>query len=165
MKKITSALLLSSVIASPVFADNYVSASITKGKYDIEGFDKPTGFAIAMGIPMQNNSAFEFGYVNLGDSEGSFSGVDMTLSATSLYGAARFNFNVAPNADLYTKIGLNNFSAKAEVDGFSASESEIKLMYSFGAQYKVAQKIALGADYTSYEADTTAFALNLKFDL
>ena len=151
-----------------------VSVRMSVREYDIEGFDKPTGFSIAMGIPFKGSnenvsSAIEFGYANLGESNGEFEGIDMTLSATSLFFLSRFNFEVAPKSELFAKIGINSFTAKAEAqsNGFtsSADETEMKLMYSFGAQYQIAPKSTIGLDYTSYEADTTAVAVNLGIKL
>jgi len=170
----TAALLGSlSVQASEYDFDNkYFTASVTNATYDISGFDKPTGLSFAMGIPFKNrsektSSAIEFGYANLGESEGSFEGIGMTLSATSLFFVSRINYEIAPKAEVYGKLGFNTLTAKAEATNFNASseESEMKLMYSFGGQYKISPKVNLGADYTAYASDTTAIALNLSFKL
>lgn len=158
-------------------SDKYVTASTMLTSYDVDGLDSAVGFGVAVGAKVKSNSAkvntyVEGGFAYLGEaSDETTSGIvnlEVDVSAATLFGQAKSVYSFTDKAGVFAKLGLNYISVESEVSGsagdFSVTgngdESELKLLYGVGAEYRLNQKVKLSADYTAFASDISALQFN-----
>lgn len=153
----------------------YITAGLQLTDYDVSVLDDSIGFNVGIGAPLTglniSNPKIKFGveggYVYFGESSKN----DWTASGSSIYGAGKMNFALNDKASLYAKAGLNYVTVEVEYDvntqfgnfSSSADDSEIKLLWGFGGELKLNDKMSAGVGYTSYASDITSLNANVNF--
>lgn len=178
MKKVilSVAIAVASMSASAVelnVDEKYLTGNIGLTSYDASGYDSTIGFGIGIGAPIKgldiNEKAellVEVGYNYLGESSYKEPGIDATLTSSAIYGLAKLNYEVKDNISIYGKAGLGYIMTTADVTvdfGFgsvsdSADDSDLKLVYGGGAQYKVSEKMSIGAEYVFFSSDISSLS-------
>jgi hypothetical protein len=146
------ALSLAAVAPQAAAADNgfYLGAGITTTDFDIDGSSgslDDNSFKIIAGFRPLDWLAVEANYIDLGgDSE---DGVSLDTSALTLSALLMAELGVV---DLYARLGMANFSADIDVDGFSISDDSWEPTYGVGIGAHFGS-IGLRAEYEMFSAD------------
>lgn len=176
MKKTIAAIALVAscqVSALEVAAEKaYVTGGLQLTSYDVSGFDSAVGFNVGAGVPVNGlqlpekvSIDAEAGFANFGESDNN----GLTISGYSIYGAAKANYQVQDKFSVFARAGLNYATIEAEANTFfgkvTAEDSEIKLLYGFGAEYQLNDKFAVTAGYTAFASDVSALSagVNISF--
>lgn len=171
MKKalLTAAIAATAMNVSAVELDldeKYVIGNVHYTTYDVNDYDSVIGFGVGVGAPLDDVELIddtelfvEAGYIYFGKVEDEIGTTDVTLSASSIYGAAKLRFEVEDEIYVYGKLGLGYITSEAEAKNAfinaSNSESEMKLLYGAGAQYQYSDEISVGAEYVFHASDVT----------
>ena len=175
MKKalLTAAIAAAAMNVSAVELDldeKYVIGNVHYTSYDVNDLDSTIGFGVGVGAPLDDVELIgdtelfvEAGYIYFGESSKEISNgfvkIDTSLTASSIYGAAKLRFEVQDDIYVYGKLGLGYIMTEADASGggfsSSASDSEMKLLYGAGAQYQYSDEISVGAEYVFHASDVT----------
>lgn len=147
------------------FDEKYVSVNLTSANYDVPGADdRASGMSIAFGAKIADTrNAIEVGVADFGEVETDAFGDDIKISASTFFADVKTKIEVDDKFSGYTKIGLNRLTTKASVNGFSAEESKLKLMYGFGGALNLTSELDLTADFISYASDINSLAMGLAY--
>lgn len=145
----------------------YITAGLQLTDYDFSVLDDSVGFNVGIGAPLTglntSNPKIKFGveggYVYFGESSKN----SLTASGSSIYGAGKMNVALNDKASLYAKAGLNYVTVELEYNNGTADDSEIKLLWGFGGELKLNEKMSAGVGYTSYASDITSLNANVNF--
>lgn len=180
MKRVIVAVLLSSMVVAPAFADNSpYYAGVSLGSSSLPA-SSTSAFGIFAGYkldksmtPFMNNVgtlAIEGQYTSLGSDTASTSFAGNTLTATAQYSTigvdavAMIPIKSVNNLSAFGKLGFNDVSASTSCSGtgiyagtacsYSAS-SGINLGYGLGVQYNVNREFDVRAGYQSYASSVS----------
>jgi hypothetical protein len=149
------ALSLAAIAPQAAAADNgfYLGAGITKTEFDIDGDDfggeslDDNSFKIIAGFRPLNWLAFEANYIDLGGDSGD--GVELDTSALTVSALLLAEVGVV---DLYGRLGMANFNADIDVDGFSLSDDSWEPTFGVGVGAHFGS-IGLRAEYEMFSAE------------
>ncbi len=174
MKKILLSAVLAtvSISASAVELDldeKYLIGNFGLTSYDVSGLDSTIGFGASIGAPLEDLEVIddtelfiEAGYLYFGESSNKSGGVDVSVSASTIYGAAKLRYEVQDEIYVYGKAGLGYIMTTAEATVFgttvSSDDSELKLVYGGGALYEFSDEISIGGEYMFYSSDITSIS-------
>lgn len=175
MKKIATALLLFAAIATPAFAanPNTVYVAIDYGTWSMTNagvLPNPGALTFSGGYHFTRNVGVEVGLALIGDSTVLYPGGQTNYSQSAVKAAVVGTLPVAPQLDLFGKLGFDAISGTyTDTLNGSSSASTTNLMYGIGAQFNIdnhmgvrvqyevlgktkAQFNAVGADVSSFSA-------------
>ena len=176
MKNLSVAALLSASLMGSALthaeldtSKAYVAAGIQLTDLSLSA--RATGIGFLFGIPNKNNtgktsSSVEFGYTSFGTAEDVIEGtggVMLEASGSSLFAAFKGAYKINNTASLTGRIGLNRITIEAEAGGFSAEETEMRLLYSFGADFMVTPLISITTSYTALAADVDSIGAQISY--
>jgi len=146
------ALSLATFAPQAAAADNgfYLGAGITATDFEIGGESDSlddNSYKIIAGFRPLNWLAVEANYIDLGGDSGD--GIELDTSALTL--SALFLAEVGV-VDLYARLGMANFSADVDTDGFSISDDSWEPTYGVGIGAHFGS-IGLRAEYEMFSAD------------
>lgn len=146
MKKIVSTLLACAAMSTSgiAAAQGFVAADI--GDYS-SGSYSPVAFAFSGGLKVAPNVAIEVGYVAPNSYTYNFGGTFYTFDQSILKGAGVVSFPVAPQIDLFGKLGFAHVRWSDVGPGWNASGSSTNLMFGFGGQYNISRQLAVRGQY------------------
>ncbi|MFN4266889.1 MAG: porin family protein [Aquabacterium sp.] len=135
----------------------------------------PKAIRLIGGAELNKNVAVELmvGF-NGGNDSVSYNGVDVsavTMKIDSIYGLyVKPKFEVAPNFELFGRMGYTHASAKVSAPGYGAAKaSDSDLSYGIGATLYLDPKLSINVDYMSYldksdySANGFTVGIGLKF--
>jgi len=157
MKKIALAVMLSAVVATPVFAaDTYVGVNVGTNKTGYSGVDSSIGFGVLGGYSFSKNIAVEASYYNLGDAN--IPGSTVKFSGSLITVAAVGSLPVTNELSLMGKLGYANSSVSTP--GNSVSRGDI--FYGIGAQYSVSKAVAVRINYDMFKVGDGTYTYPTK---
>jgi len=136
-------------ITHSVFAEeakDYVGIALGQSTITLDGYDQGFFYKAYGGFRSQY-IGFEGSYNRLAnfDITGANNG---SVSASGIEAAAISFLPVSQNLELFVKLGFFSWSATGKINGgFIPKNKGTDLTYSFGAQYDVAEKVTLRAEY------------------
>lgn len=154
MKKITTALLLSSFVLATgtAHAGGYVGLSVGHADYPGE-FDNSISYSVKGGYEISENFAFELGYVNFGKAKDDLTSAEAEVTGvnTSIVGIAPLN----PNLDVFVKVGVIFWNVDVSVDGLGrfVDDNGTDLSFGFGGAYHVTDDISVATEYQRFDID------------
>ncbi len=179
MKKIASALLLSAAISAPAFAADantgYVALDYgTWSMSNVAPLPNPGALTFSGGYYFTPNVGVEAGFVLVGDSTVTYPGGQTTYSQSAVKVAAVGTVPVAPQLDIFGKLGFDSISGTLSQTGFAdQSASTGNLMFGIGAQYNFDKQIGMRVQYeslgkskassTGTSTDITMFSIGVVF--
>ncbi len=180
MKKFVSALLLSVAISAPAFAANAGSGyvSLDYGTWSMSNaglLPNPGAFTFSGGYYFTQNVGVEVGYVMIGDSIINYPGGSTTYSQSALKVAAVGTLPVAPQLDIFGKLGFDSISGTLTDTIFgSSSASTSNLFFGIGAQYNFNKQLGMRVQYenlgktksssTAVGADVSMVSIGVVFN-
>jgi opacity protein-like surface antigen len=147
----------------------YVSGFIGQSELDVDGFDDDdTSFRFGGGYRLNENFAVEGYYIDYGEAETTFGRFRATAEATAFQFQAVGLLPVSSTVDLYGKLGLALWDAELSVSGFEADDDGTDLVFGFGANFNIRERITLRVEYEIAELDdadidTIMFGVNIGF--
>lgn len=179
MKKIVSVLLLSAVISAPAFAANPNTAyvAVDYGTWTMSNagvLPNPGVLTLSGGYHFTQNVGVEVGLGLVGDSTVFYPGGSTTYSQSIIKAAAVGTIPVAPQFDLFGKLGFDAISGTL-TDTFagSTSASTTNLMYGFGGQFNIDNHMGVRVQYevlgktkaspTATGADVSSFSAGFVY--
>ncbi len=178
MKRIATALLLSTIAAAPAFAANqggYVAADLGQAVFsgaDFAGpnanvsFPNPGTIHLTGGYHFNQNLGLEGGLVAVGDSSVTTiafgASATETLKTSALYVAAVGILPISSKFDLFGKVGLANTkmdytSTGTLFNNLSVSGSKTNVMFGLGGQVNFNQHWGLRVQYENFGKTDLAF--------
>lgn len=167
MKKIIAGLVLSTALSTPAFAaerGGYVDFDFGSASYsnaDFGGpnfnqtFPNPSTYQFGGGYRFNRNLAVEGGLVIMSDATINGFGYTDTLRSSAIYGAAVGIVPVAPQFDLFGKLGLASLGMEEVYNGFSSGTvSQVNIMFGFGAQFNINRNFGVRAQYQNFGSVT-----------
>jgi OmpA-OmpF porin, OOP family len=156
-KNILASLVLSTLLASPAFAEGfYIGADVGQSKLSIDtaGFSlskTATAFGAHAGYEFNPYIAAEIGYRNLGSVDLSntakLEGNALNLSAIAAY---PFNDSVKAFARLgFGKVN-HKFTDNRRFSSYNEDTSETKALFGAGAEYSFNKNFSLRGEYSQY---------------
>lgn len=160
MKKIFAAAALS-LLASSAFATlpGYYGG-LDLGSTKLDGMDgSKTSFGGFLGYGFNRFVAVELGYRQLG--KGNFDGADITVKQThfSVIGS----YPLAPQFDVYGRLGYNDLRANASYAGTSASASDSGGLYGIGLNYDFTPAVSGRVEVQKPSSDSTNYNVGVVF--
>jgi len=125
---------------------NYLGASLGQSSINLSGYDQAFFYKLYAGT-RKKHYGFEGSYNRLAkfDLSGNNSG---SVSASGIEAAGIIFLPTTNNLELFVKLGFISWSATGKINGgFVPQNNGNDLTYSVGAQYEVADKIKLRAEY------------------
>lgn len=175
MKKIATALLLSTAISAPALAADqgaYVNADLGQAnfsnatsQFSTTKFGNPGSITIGGGYHFSQNVGVEAGYSIIGDSTittnaGGGASTGEKLKTSSMQVAAVGTFPINDKFDLFGKLGVANtkidYSAIAAGGTFvpsvaqTASASKTNLMFGIGGQFNINKRFGIRLQYQDF---------------
>jgi hypothetical protein len=131
----------------------YAEAAYGGIKTEAEGFSVTPGVGLLrLGMNLDKNFSTEFMVgTTIADAKIQVSGVPVTLKYENIYGLyLKGKAEIAPNLDVYGRLGYIHGTASASALGVSASTSNDDFSYGVGAQYSFSPTVYGTLDYMSY---------------
>lgn len=157
--------------ALPAQAQNWYGG-FSFGNFDHDAFgEKDTGLKLFAGYQFSKTSAFEFGYVDLGEVTITGPGGTASVESTGFTGSLVGHLPVAGDkASVFGKIGL--FMWSSDLTGnipslgglLAVSDDGVDLTYGIGFQWKVGKTAAVRVEWEHFDDDgdfTTGDMLSL----
>jgi OOP family OmpA-OmpF porin len=187
MKKVITAVAVAiGLVSAPAFAQNWYLGfgagvgNLGKTGQDLTGLDNATiddsdkTYTIRGGYRFHPNFAVEVGYYDLGKYTygGRLGNVDVSGSAKAKsFGLSAVGIApLAPNFELYGRIGIeqSELKANANTTNLTASESDKQTgaTYGVGARYLITKQIGLFAEWMKndkIEVDSYLFGVDFRF--
>lgn len=136
--------------------------------------DNDVFFSVGGGYSFNKMFALEAGYTDLGEVEVSAPALayTATISADGFYFGPRLTFELAPNVEVYGRLGMFAWDVEAKDSlGTSIKEDGTDIYFGIGAAYKISDQVSLGAEWTRFtaesdgdDADMDTFGAKLKFN-
>lgn len=152
-------------VAAPAAAETGVYANGGYTQFDADDISLG-GVTGRLGYRFHQNFAVE-GEATFGVNDDQVGAVDVELDhAVGVFAVGILP--VAPNLDVFGRVGYGQIEASASVPGFSASADEDGVAFGGGAQYMFTPKFGVRGDYTRLEGeddgvDTFAASAVVKF--
>jgi opacity protein-like surface antigen len=160
-KKITIAAALAVVVSSSFAADKpaiYVGADVGSSK--IDGFSgRSSSFGGFLGYQFNDHFAVESGYRRF--AKGTMFGADLTFNQTALSLVA--SMPVAPQFNIFGRIGYNRLSVDASVGASNGTASDTGTMVGFGLSYDIAPNISARLEFQRPSSDSTNVGVGVAF--
>ncbi|STR45390.1 outer membrane beta-barrel protein [Iodobacter fluviatilis] len=174
-KNILASLLLSTLIASPVFAEGfYIGADVGSSKVSsdfISGND--TTFGIHGGYKFSPYLAAEIGYRDHGKAEEKYSIYNLSVNAKSVNASVIGSYPFTEAFSVYGRLGVASIKATLEANTknsytfYSDEKTETKAMFGIGAQYAFNKNFSLRTEYTQYaeieDVKLSAFTIGANY--
>ncbi|WOH37647.1 porin family protein [Thalassotalea fonticola] len=169
-------LLASTSLANAVEKENEVQAVESKGyivgsvgSTAIDDFDKATGFEVIGGYNLSEAIALEASYVDFGSAEFDYDS-DVEAEASALTVGVVGSIELAPKFTLMAKVGVASWEGELSDSYWNESieDDGTDIFYGFGGEYKITEKVSIGARYTTYDMDgddVTMTAATIKIAL
>jgi len=167
-----SILSLSCVALAEEPAKYYVEAAYGAIRYEEAGaYATPGVGTLRFGVNFDKNLSAEFMVgTTITNATGYLGVTPITIKYDSIYGAyLKAKTEVAPNFDLYARLGFVHASISASVPGATLSAGGSDLSYGIGAQFGFSPTVYGLVDYMSYyskdgiTAKGPSIGLGLKF--
>ncbi|AMC36668.1 porin [Janthinobacterium sp. B9-8] len=162
-KNILASLVLSTLIASPVFAEGfYIGADLGSSNMSADvnnqNLDKNnTAWGINGGYKFSPYLAAELGYRDFGKAEENYYGIaSASLKAKAVQASVLASYPFNDAFSVFGRLGLASIKltaeAKSDLIGYSTSseETETKGLFGIGAQYAFNKNLSLRAEYNQY---------------
>lgn len=163
MKKFAP-LLLAAVLAAPAFANEGAVFGLDYGRTKVSDTDiSGGGVGVFGGYRFNETFAAEVGYRKLFNDTVRELGVPVNLKGTALQASVLAYLPLGGDVSLFGRLGYNRLKAKASAAGFSASDSDNKAMFGFGAEYAFTKNVNARLEYQKLDSDTSALVLGVKF--
>jgi OOP family OmpA-OmpF porin len=153
MKKYALAMLLSAAISAPAFAANANSAylALDYGTWSMSNagvLPNPGVLTLSGGYHFSPNVGAEVGLALVGDSIVNYPGGQTTYSQSALKFAAVGTLPLAPQFDLFGKLGFNSITGKLS-DTFlgSSTATTTNVMYGIGGQFNIDNQMGVRVQY------------------
>jgi len=180
-KNILASLVLSTLLASPAFAEGfYIGADVGSGRVSnsddsISFSGNATTFGVHAGYKFSPNLSAEIAYRDHGKVDDKISymriPMDASLSATSVAASviAAYPFNESFSA--YGRLGFSSIKTKAEVKtevkalrvAVTSESTETRALVGIGAQYNLNKNVSLRTEYTQYAQDLSALTIGANY--
>lgn len=182
MKKLIASSILIGVSGSLFAAgenlDNYLIVGLSSSSYD--GYSPSSSdINVGIGFPINKAISIETGYHIFGEVSEPADDPNRfdisTVSATALYAVAKYSHYLSDNFSVFGKagVGLITVTGKREISYPSGSsqsssyfeneETETKLIYGIGADYKFNQDWAMFAGASAYSSDIQTFEAGIHY--
>jgi OmpA-OmpF porin, OOP family len=168
--------------------EDYVSSNFDDGSIVAASFDdKDTALRVFVGMELNQNIAFEFGYLDLGeastdatsDGSGSFYAqgpVKHRLSADGFDVGILLKGALSPEATVGFRAGLYKWDADEFLDNAairaSGSEDGTDLFYAINGHYKLTPNLTMRGEYAIYKLEAPAqdfdvdlFSISLVYNI
>lgn len=165
MKKLVIALLFSIACSAPAFAANSGNAyvAVDYGTWSMSNagiLPNPGVLTFSGGFHFTPNVGAEVGLALIGDSIVNYPGGQTTYKQSALKFAVVGTLPVAPQFDIFGKLGFDSISGTLN-DTFlgSSSATTSNIMYGIGGQFNISNQIGIRAQYENLgktKASTTA---------
>ncbi|MBY0446162.1 MAG: porin [Burkholderiales bacterium] len=162
-KNILASLVLSTLIASPVFAEGfYIGADVGSSKMSADvnnnSLDKNnTAWGINGGYKFSPYLAAELGYRDFGKTEENYYGVvNASVKANAVQASVLASYPFNDAFSVFGRLGVASIKLTAEVNADvvayseSREETETKALFGIGAQYAFNKNFSLRAEYNQY---------------
>ena len=130
----------------------YVSLYVGQSEADDVDEDD-TSYRIGGGYRVNQNFAVEGFYIDYGEAEDSFGGIDFSSEADAFQFQAVGLFPVNPTVELYGKLGLAIWDLETCIGTLCGDDDGTDLVYGLGAAFNVTQAVAIRAEYEIVEFD------------
>lgn len=168
-KNILASLVLSTLIASPVFAEGfYIGADVgsSKASVDYQGFDSSkndVAWGIHGGYKFSPYIATEIGYRDFGKFEDNSYTTKLSLEAQSVQASVIGSYPFTEAFSAYGRLGIASVKVTAKAtNGYRSAQddkTETKALFGIGAQYALNKNFSLRTEYTQYaEFDDIKFS-------
>ena len=154
-------LSLSSVAQAETPSKFYVEAGYGAIRYDEPGaYATPGVGTLRFGIDFDKNFSGEFMVgTTLVNATGYVGTTPLTVKYESIYGVyLKAKTEVAPNLDLFARLGYVNATIRASIPSASFSSSGSDVSYGFGGQFNFTPTVYGQLDYMSYYSKDGATA-------
>jgi OOP family OmpA-OmpF porin len=161
-KNILASLVLSTLIASPVFAEGfYIGADLGSSNMSLDvknnSLDKNnTTWGINGGYKFSPYLAAELGYRNFGKVDENYGMLYTSIEAKAVQASVLASYPFNDAFSVFGRLGVASIkaTAKAEAGFFGYSESkeetQTKALFGIGAQYAFNKNFSLRAEYNQY---------------
>ncbi|TFW30415.1 hypothetical protein E4L96_00085 [Massilia arenosa] len=128
---------------------------------DYDGHE--TSYGGFLGYQINQNFAAELGYRRLADTTVRFAGynVDAKVDQTAI--SVLGIVPLQKNFSVYGRLGYNHLKAKASLAGYSASDSDNKVLYGVGVTYAFTPAIVGRAEVQRPSSDSTNLSVGVAF--
>lgn len=166
--KIIGAMLLAMGVAGSAAAQSGFYAGASVGQSTIDGCggvsncdDEDTSWKVFGGWELNQNIAFEAGWVDLGEISGSIGGSAVSAEADGWTLAAKGILPLNEQFGVFAKIGFIDW----EIEGGGAlsgvDDDGTDLMYGIGAQYMFTDQFGIVGEWEWYDIDDDADVLSI----
>jgi Outer membrane protein beta-barrel domain len=152
MRICLSILLFS--IASGGMASLYIGGGVGTVDYgleDVTSFDDSTGFELIVGNRINSNLSIEASYIEFGKASDGIP-PEWRIDINTVTFGALIIAPVAPQFDVFVKLGLHMWAGDVREDGFGiiAKDDGTDIFYGFGAAMNVNRQVTFGVRYNVY---------------
>ncbi len=147
-------------------SDTYLGSAIGQSSINVEGYDQGFFYKLYGGM-RKKYYGFEASYNRLArfDISGNNTG---SVSVSGIEASGITFLPILNNIELFIKVGFFSWSATGRINGgFIPKNKGNDLTYSAGAQYNVAQKVKLRAEYQRFKGvlgdDITSVSTGVSF--
>jgi OOP family OmpA-OmpF porin len=160
MKKIFAAAALSLLASSAFATPPGYYGGLDVGSTKLDGMDgSKTGYGGFLGYGFNRFVAVELGYRQLG--KGNYYGIDIT--AKQAHVSVIGSYPLAPQFDVYGRLGYNDLRAEASYNGRSASASDNGGMYGVGLNYDFTPAVSGRIEVQKPSSDSTYYNVGVVF--
>ncbi len=143
----------------------YGAVTVGEGEVSVNEFDTSSTTSIYFGNRLDDNTAFEFGYIDLGEfdlEDVSDTFIEVTGFEFSVLGL----FQVGESSDIFGKVGLFLWESEGEFLGLSVEGDDgNSLLLGFGANIPFSQSVGLRLEAVDYLDIDDEDVLNLSIGL
>lgn len=152
MKK--TLLATSILMSSASFAGMYLGASAGVADADQSFLDNSHSFSVTAGYELHDNFALELAYVDLGDMDDNI-GAGLSVNIDGLVFSAVGKVPVTESIDLFAKVGLFAWDARADRDAFGTvlKDDGADAAFGVGASLDVTDNLGLYAQFQQFDID------------
>ncbi|NHQ86077.1 outer membrane beta-barrel protein [Iodobacter sp. HSC-16F04] len=159
-KNILASLVLSALIASPVFAEGfYIGADVgsSKAKADSNGYSiekSDTAWGIHGGYKFSPYLAAELGYRSFGKFEENYSFMKGSVEASAVQASVIGSYPFSEAFNIYGRLGVASIKTTSKIssDFYNAQndQTDTKALFGIGAQYSFNKNLSMRTEYTQY---------------
>lgn len=184
MKKVLTGALLT-IFSVAALAETGFSADLLLGRAEqessISGFGSTSGTDTSFGIrgayTLNPNIAFELGYHDYGQTNDRYidqfgDAITDKVSTTAINAGVKVLSDLDSKLSVHGRLGLSLWDAEIEETDsffagqvFKASDDGADIYYGVGAQYLIAPRLRLGAEYTLTDMEPSLYGISVDHEV